>query len=95
VDDFSRSTKFLNAVYKPSILDEVIQISDIINSEKQYHLLKLLLNHESLFDGTLREFYLVPVSLQLMDQGVKTVHTCPYTVPRAVEQQLRKELPDW
>ena len=29
-----------------------------------------------------------PISLNLIDKGVKPVHACPYTVPRAVEQQL-------
>jgi hypothetical protein len=31
-------------------------------------------------------------SLHLIDQGVKVVHARPYTVPRAVEQQLRTEI---
>ena len=33
-----------------------------------------------------------PISLHLMDKGCKPVHARPYTVPRSVEQQLRKEI---
>jgi hypothetical protein len=33
-----------------------------------------------------------PISLLLIDKGVKPVHARPYTVPRAVEQQLRTEI---
>jgi hypothetical protein len=32
------------------------------------------------------------ISLQLMNQECKPVHARPYTVPRSVEQQLRKEI---
>jgi hypothetical protein len=27
-----------------------------------------------------------PIGLQLIDKGVKLVHACPYTFPRAVEK---------
>jgi hypothetical protein len=33
-----------------------------------------------------------PIGLSLIDPGVKPVHARPYTVPRAVEQQLRTEI---
>jgi hypothetical protein len=32
------------------------------------------------------------ISLNLIDSGSKPVHAQPYTVPRSVEQQLRKEI---
>lgn len=32
------------------------------------------------------------ISLQLMEHGSKPVHVRPYSVPRSVEQQLRKEI---
>jgi hypothetical protein len=34
----------------------------------------------------------VPISLQLMDPNCKPIHARAYTVPRSVEQQLRKEI---
>jgi hypothetical protein len=54
--------------------------------------LQLLQKYEHLFDGTLGEFNMKPISLQLMNKERKPVHAHPYTVPRSVEQQLRKEI---
>jgi hypothetical protein len=47
-----------------------------------------------LFDGTLGEFSMepVPIILQLMDPNCKPIHARAYTVPRSVEQQLRKQI---
>jgi hypothetical protein len=63
-----------------------------LNTEEQHQLLKLLPKYEHLFDGTLGEFNMAPISLQLQDQESKPVYARRYTVPRAVEQQLRKEI---
>jgi hypothetical protein len=63
-----------------------------LNTEEQSQLLKLLQKYEHLFDGTLGEFNMHPISLQLLDKGIKPVHARPYTVPRAVEQQLHTEI---
>jgi hypothetical protein len=43
-----------------------------------------------LFDGTLGEFNMEPISLQLMDPNCKPIHAIAYTVPRSVEQQLQQ-----
>ena len=88
VKELSRSTKILDAEYKPAILEEVIQLCDNLKTEEQQELLKLLQKYEHLFDGTLGEFNMAPRSLQLQDQESKPVHARPYAVPRAVEQQL-------
>jgi len=92
VDEFSRSTKILDAEYKPAVLEDVTQMCTNLNTEEQHQLLKLLQKYEHLFDGTLGEFKMNPISLHLIDKGVKPVHARPYTVPRSVEQQLRKEI---
>jgi hypothetical protein len=92
VDKFSCSTKILVAEYKPAILEEVTQMCNNLNTEEQSQLLKLLQKYEHLFDGTLGEFNMDPISLQLIYKGVKPVHAHPYTVPRGVEQQLRTEI---
>jgi hypothetical protein len=91
VNKLSRSTKILDAEYKPAILEDVIQMCENLNAEEQHQLLKLLQKYEHLFDGTLGEFNMIPISLQLQDQKSKPVHACPYTVSRAVKQQLRRE----
>jgi hypothetical protein len=80
VNELSRSTKILDAEYKPAILEDVIQMCENLNTEEQHQLLKLLRKYEHLFDGTLGEFNMAPISLQLQDRESKPVHACPYTV---------------
>ena len=63
-----------------------------LNAEEQHQLLKLLQKYEHQFDGTLVEFNMAPISLQLKYQRSKPVHARSYTVPRSVEQQLRKDI---
>ena len=92
MNEFSRSTKILDAEYKPAILEEVTQICSNLNSEEQHQLIKLLQKYEHRFDGTLGEFNVDPISLHLISKGVKPVHARPFTMPRAVEQKLRTEI---
>jgi hypothetical protein len=92
MDKFSRSTKILDAEYKPAILEEVIKTCENLNKEEQHQLLQALQKYEHLFDGTFGEFNMAPISLSLIDLGSKPVHACPYTLPRSVEQQLRQEI---
>jgi hypothetical protein len=92
VSKLSRSTKILDAENKPVCLDEVIKMSDNLSQEEQQQLLHILQKYEHLFDGTLGEFNMEPISLLQLaaDKGTKpVVHALPYTVPRSVEQQLR------
>jgi hypothetical protein len=60
VDEFSQSTKILDAEYKPAVLKEVTQMCTNLHTEEQYQLLKLLQKYEHLFDGTLGEFNMAP-----------------------------------
>jgi hypothetical protein len=92
MDKFSRSTKIIDAEYKPAILEEVIKTCENLSDEKQHKILQVLQKYEHLFDGTLGEFNMAPISLNLIDPGSKPVYARPYTVPRSVEQQLRKEI---
>jgi hypothetical protein len=48
------------------------------------------MNIQHLFDGTLGEFNMEPISLQLMDPNCKPIHPRDYTVPRSVEQQMQQ-----
>jgi hypothetical protein len=73
VDEFSRSTKILDAEYKPAVLKEITQMCTSLNIEEQHQLLKLLQNYEHIFDETLGEFNMDPIALHLIDKGVKLV----------------------
>jgi hypothetical protein len=92
-DEYTQSTKILDAEYKPAVLQEVIDTCINFNQKGKFELLQVLQKYEHLFDGTLGEFNMKPLSLQLMNKECKPVHARPYTVPRSVEQQLRKEIP--
>jgi hypothetical protein len=85
VSKLSCSTKILDAVYKPACLDEVIMRCGNLSQEEKHQLLHILQKYEHLFDGTLGEFNMEPISLHLTDKGTKAEHARPYTVPRSVE----------
>jgi hypothetical protein len=84
-DEYSQATKILDAEYKPSSLDDVIKICENLHVEEHYQLKILLQKYEHLFDGTLGEFNMEPISLQLMDPNCKPIHVRAYTGPRSVE----------
>jgi hypothetical protein len=89
VSDLSRSSKILDAEYKPACLDEVIKMCDNLSQKEKRQLLRILQKYEHLIDGTLGEFNMDPICLHLTGKGTKPVHARPYAVPRSVEQQLR------
>jgi hypothetical protein len=70
-------------------LDDIIKTCENLHVEEQHQLKILLQQYEHLFDGTLGEFNMEPISLQLMDPNFKPIHARAYTVPRSLEQQLR------
>jgi hypothetical protein len=82
VNKFSRSTKILDAKYKPDILEDAAQTCENLYSEEQHQMVKLLQKYEHLFDGTLREFNMEPIGISLIDPRVKPVHTRPYSRSR-------------
>ena len=86
LDEFSRSTNILDAEYKPADINEVIKICENLNQEEKHQLFQILQKYEHLFDGKLGEFNMDPISLHLIDKGVKPVPARPYTVPRVVEK---------
>jgi hypothetical protein len=91
-DEYSQATKILDAEYKPASLDDVIKTCENLHVEEQHQLKALLknMNLQYLFDGTLGEFNMEQISLQLMDPNCKPIHARAYTVPRSVEQQLQR-----
>ena len=54
-------------------------------------LLSLLLDFESLFDGTLGDWNRPPVSIEMKD-GAKPYHGRPYPIPQIHKATLRKEI---
>jgi hypothetical protein len=62
---YSQATKILDAEYKqtPASLENVIRACENLHVEEQYQLKILLQKHEHLFDGTLGEFNMEPITL--------------------------------
>ena len=54
-------------------------------------LLSLLIDYESLFDGTLGDWNRPPVSIELKD-GAKPYHGRPYPIPQIHKATLMKEI---
>jgi hypothetical protein len=57
-DEYSRTTKILDAEYKHILVsvDDVIKTCESLHVEEQHQLKILLQKYEHLFDGTLGEF---------------------------------------
>jgi hypothetical protein len=89
-DEYSRAKKILYAEYKPASLDDVIKSCENLLVEEHHQFKILFQKYEHLFDGTLGEFYMEPISLQLMDTNCKPLHASTYTIPRSAEQQLQQ-----
>jgi hypothetical protein len=71
----------LDAKYDKADLPEIVRTycPHLMPSERDM-LLSLLLNYESLFDGTLGDWNMPPVSIELKD-GAKPYHGRPYPIP--------------
>jgi hypothetical protein len=66
-NEYSQATKILDAEYKPASLDDVIKTCENLHVEEKHQLKELLQKYEHLFDGTLGEFSMEPISFQLID----------------------------
>jgi hypothetical protein len=89
-DEYSRSTKILDSEYKPASLDDVINTCENLHVEEQHQPKILHQKYEHLFDRTLGEFNMEPISLQLIDADCKPIYARAYTVPRSAEQKFQQ-----
>jgi len=82
----------LDAKYDKADLPEIVRTScpHLMPSEQEM-LLSLLLDYESLFDGTLGDWNRPPVSIELKD-GAKPYHGRPYPIPQIHKATLMKEI---
>jgi len=82
----------LDAKYDKADLPEIVRTScpHLMPSEQDM-LLSLLLDHKSLFDGTLGDWNRPPVSIELKD-GVKPYHGRPYPIPQIHKATHMKEI---
>ena len=82
----------LDAKYDKADLPDIVRTScpHLMPSERDM-LLSLLLDYESLFDGTLGDWNRPPVSIELKD-GAKPYHGRPYPIPQIHKATLMKEI---
>ena len=86
-----RLVKILDADYQAANLPEVVEQSENLNGSQKASLLKLLKKYEKLFDGTLGDWKIDPVKLEL-NPDAKPVHSRAFPVPHIRKETFRKEL---
>ncbi len=87
-----RVVEILDAKYAKADLPAIVRDScKHLNPSERESLLSLLLKFEQLFDGTLGEWTLLPVSIQLKE-GAKLFHGRPYPIPKVHKATLMKEI---
>jgi hypothetical protein len=79
-DEYFWASKILNAEYKPASLDYIIKTCENLHVEEQHQYKILIKKYEHLFHGTLGEFNMEKLSLQLMDANRKPNHALVYSV---------------
>jgi hypothetical protein len=78
--------------YCPADLNKNVAGCNLISTDQQEKLHKLLKKFAHLFDGTLGNWKTDPVDLELKDRNEKPYHAKPYPVQHSQEQQLKDEV---
>ena len=82
----------MDANYKKADLPEVVRENcSHLNVSQKNKSLRLLLNYEELFDGTLGDFQTKPVKFNLQS-GAKPYHGRSYQIPHSQLRQFKKEV---
>ena len=87
----SRLVKILDADYKPADIDEIVMKADNLNEEQKDSLRILLNKYKTLFDGSLGDFNVPPVKLEVKP-NTEPVHSRHFLVPHIHRQTLYKEI---
>ena len=92
LDATKRVIEILDAKYEKANLAEIVNDScGHLSSQQQNKLLRLLVEYEELFDGTLGDFKTDPVSLKL-NKGATPYHGRPFPIPHVHLDVLKKEV---
>ena len=87
-----RVVEILDAKYEKTDLPAIIRENcSHLTASNREKLLSVLLKFESLFDGTLGDWKLPPVSFELKE-GMKPYHGRPYPIPHKHKAVLMKEI---
>jgi hypothetical protein len=84
--------EILDAKYDKADLPSIVKNNCVhLSAPHQSSLLALLLKYKELFDGTLGDWKLPPVSIELKE-GTKPYHGRPYPIPKVHKTTLMKEI---
>jgi hypothetical protein len=84
--------EILDTKYDKADLPSIVKNNYVhLSMPHQNLLLALLLKYKELFDGTLRDWKLQPVSIELKE-GAKPYHGRPYPIPKVHKTTLMKEI---
>ncbi len=87
-----RIVEISDAKYDKADLPSIVKHNCVhLSTPHQSLLLALLLKYEELFDSTLGDWKLLPVSIELKE-GVKPFHGRPYPIPKVHKAILMKEI---
>jgi len=86
-----RITKILDAKYEKANLPEVVNNCTHLSVTQKNALLRLLLQHEELFDGTLGKWQDELVNFELRPEA-KPYHGRPFPVPHHLKDTIKKEV---
>ena len=88
----NRVTQILDAKYEKANLPEVVENNcKHLNVQQRNELLRLLIQHEELFDGTLGDWQDELVSFELKPDA-KPYHGRPFPIPRVHRDTVKREV---
>lgn len=87
----TRATKILDTVYSPADLTAVVNKNNILTNEEKESLSTVLTKYAVLFDGTLVEFRMAPVDLEIKS-GMGPVNCRPFPVPVSRQKTFQNEI---
>ena len=90
--DAERIQNIIDAKYTKANLTTITKECKLLSKVEQEKLLNLLQKFEHLFDGSLGEWKVEPVNLELKDPEAKPYHARAYPVPHSQEKQLKEEI---
>ena len=91
-EETKRTIEILDANYKKADLPAILKENcSHLNKSQKHKFLRLLLDYEELFDGTLGDFQTDPVKFNLQ-LGAKAYHGRPYPIPHSQLRQFRTEV---
>ena len=87
----TRMTEILDAKYDKADIKQVTEECPELSSHEKQELMKLLLQYEKMFDGTLGKWKGTPYNIHLKDD-TNPFHGKPYKLPYVYEKKLRVEI---